>query len=144
MISIKLRKEKVPTFGGVKKLASILLVIFYLASSAGVVMGARYCKDRLSALHFYAIASAHCPNPQMQAGKDKCCTIVNKWVKIGQKHLSSKVQYTFNQQLGFRGFTPLAINSCPVIDNPLYYYINGPPGYSADTALFIKNCVFLI
>ena len=129
-----------------KKLFVAILAVLYISASAGATLHIHYCMGVLANWRLHSTESKKCSKCGMEEKKDNgCCKHEQKFFKndTDQKTTASVFQLLPLISIALPGsFMVMGFNNFPS-KNPVNL-ISHPPPRNKGTAVYIRNCVFLI
>ena len=130
-----------------KKVLSVILSLFYLATASGVGMNLHYCCGMLDKVELsYAVPDSHvaCGMESAYQGKD-CCKNVHKEFKITQAQ-NTVSDVAFPAVHAFSAIIPLF----PLASAPNFPtiakgdFLPHAPPFRETEPVYLRNCTFLI
>lgn len=128
-----------------KRFFAILFAVLYTTLTSGFAINVHYCMGKLAGIDWHQAPADKC----QQCGKPSkgmdCCKNEFKFCKVTESHQAAKaLQQDFSMKIDMQ--LPVRILSVPAL--PVSKILTGrdhpdPPNL-ATTAIFIRNCTFLI
>lgn len=127
-----------------KKCIALVLSLLYLSTSSGMVINVQYCFEKIASVELEGFGETNwcCTN---SSEKSDCCSNELKVAKADVSPAASTVDYNigapvyFIKLLSFYGVSSVLSSSVKLLQSS----DNSPP-VTADTPIYIKNCVFRI
>ncbi len=130
-----------------KKVIVTILALVYLSTTVGATIHMHYCMDKLVDWGLSHNTDKTCSNCGMDKDKTKdngCCKDEHKQVKLKSDH---KGAVSFQLTELSSGIIPAPEFELPYITLPTVteqHPLSHAPPRSGETAVYIRNCVFLI
>lgn len=131
-----------PNFAPMIKRVSVLTVLMlYLATALGFALNLHYCGNKISSVKLNAPLKQ--PGHNAMSCKMKCCKDKHLLVKVKDAHqaapasILSKIFAIDLPRLPFEDYI-LSAQKALVEE----FFDRGPPNAKADTAIYLRNCLF--
>ena len=127
-----------------KKAASSILLIIYVAATSGIAINLHYCMNRFDSLQLGAAKTEICGKCGMHTeDANSCCHDEVKIIKLQDDQQSASLNYQFVSPEALAENPPLFVTE-PVIVGGEKFSVNNhsPPLSKQDT--YLRNCVFRI
>jgi hypothetical protein len=127
-----------------KKVAVLILTIFYLASATGASVNIHYCMGEFSGWELGGANDNDCGSCGMEkkAGENDCCRDEHKIVKVSDDHKSTQLYIDFLQTPASTieyAFPYLPEKTSSIAET--YPVINAPPGAISQRSYIINRSI---
>lgn len=125
-----------------KKTVVLLLAIFYIAITSGMVVNIHYCMGDIASVNYGAEDHDACDRCGMEE-KQGCCHTEHKLIRAGDTHMWVKPAFQFDTPAALPPSAPDIRSLAFTVFSPESFLYHSPPDRRG-TDIGVFNCVFRI